>query len=101
MTNGFYITLSIQSKDGPQPFGRFDLGESREEAYALFKKLRGSPEVDHRDMLYIEFMEMVNGLPLNIEVLSCDLQELGNNCMLITQEVFRLTNLRPNKKRDR
>ena len=47
-----------------------------------------------KDMLYIEFMETVNGMPLNIDVLTCDLQELGTNTMLITQELFRLANLK-------
>lgn len=90
----FYIDLSIQTTEGPQRIGRFDLGADREAAIQLFKKLKGSAEVNVKDMLYIEFMETVNGLPLNIDVLTCDLQELGTNTMLITQELFRLANLK-------
>jgi hypothetical protein len=48
-------------------------------------------------MLYIEFMETVNGLPVNLDILTCDLQELGTNCMLITQEMFRICNLKTRK----
>jgi hypothetical protein len=94
MHTTFYIDLSIKTKDGPKQFGRFDIGNNRQEAYLLFKNLKGSPEVDHKDILYIEFMELVKGLPVNLDIITCDLQELGENCMLITQEVFRLSNLR-------
>lgn len=94
MQTNFYIHISIQAQDGPKPIGRFELGPDREAASNLFKKLKGSAEVNVKDMLYIELMESVNGLPLNIDVLTCDLQELGTNTMLITQELFRLTNLK-------
>ena len=89
-----YIDISIQTLEGPKRFGRFEIGNDREAALHLFKKLKGSPEVDSKDMLYIEFIELVNGLPANLEILTCDLQELGTNTMVITQEVFRLANLR-------
>lgn len=95
MQTSIYIDISIQTPDGPLRFGRFDLGSNREAAYALFKRLKGSSEVNLKDMLYIEFMELVNGLPVNIDILTCDLQQLGTNSMIITQELFRIANLRP------
>jgi hypothetical protein len=94
METKFYIDISIQAQDGPQRIGRFEIGDDREVATNLFNNLKGSPEVDVKDMLYIEFMELVNGLPLNIDILTCDLQELGTNTMLITQEMFRVANLK-------
>jgi hypothetical protein len=95
--SNFYIAISIQTADGPMPFGRFDLGHDRASATELFKKLKGSSAFDPKDLLFIEFMEMVNSLPVNIDMLSCDLQELGVNTMLITQEVFRLYVLKAGK----
>ena len=89
----FYIDISIQTPEGPKQFGRFEFGSNREAAQELFRRLKGSPEVDPKDMLHIEFRETVNGLPVNLDILTCDLQELGTNTMMITQEVFRLTNL--------
>jgi hypothetical protein len=94
MNSSFYIHISIQAQDGPQSIGRFELGTDRDAANSLFKKLKGSPEVNLKDLLYIEFMEMTKGLPSNIDILTCDLQQLGTNVMLITQELFRLANLR-------
>ena len=97
METRFYINISIQTGDGPRRIGRFELGEDRDAALQLFKNLKGSPEVNSKDMLFIEFMELVNGLPVNIDILTCDLQELGTNSMLITQEIFRLANLKVKK----
>jgi hypothetical protein len=94
METKFYIDISIQAQDGPRRIGRFEIGDDREVAATLFNNLKGSPEVNVKDMLYIEFMELVNGLPLNIDILTCDLQELGTNTMLITQEMFRVANLK-------
>ncbi len=94
MQTSFYIDISIQTPEGPKRVGRFELGDDREAARDLFRKLKGSPEINQKDMLYIEFMEAINGLPLNIDILTCDLQELGVNTMLITQESFRLSNLK-------
>jgi hypothetical protein len=42
-------------------------------------------------------METANGLPLHLDMLTCDLQELSINTMLITQEIFRLSNLNSNQ----
>lgn len=90
----FHINVSIQTLEGPSPFGKFELGNDREAVHTLFSRLKGSEEVNDKDMLYLELIETVNGLPVNIKVLTCSLQELASNTMLITQEVFRLANLR-------
>ncbi len=90
----FYINISIQTKEGPKKFGQFDFGADREAASALFKQLKGSSQVDTKNMLYVELMETKHGLPVNIDIITCDLQELGLNTMLITQEIFRLRNLK-------
>jgi hypothetical protein len=97
MQSSFYIDISIQTHEGPKKFGCFELGCDRESARELFKKLKGSPAIDSKDMLYIELMETVNGLPVNLDILTCDLQQLGINTMLITQEVFRLSNFKGSK----
>jgi hypothetical protein len=94
MQTSFYINISIRTTEGPKSFGRFNIGEDREIAKTLFKKLKGSPAVSDHDIIYVEFVELVNGLPYNIDMLTCDLHELGTNCMLITQEVFRVSILR-------
>lgn len=93
----FYINISIRTANGPRRFARFELGNDGEAARALFKNLKGSPEIDPQDILFIEFMETANDLPLHLDMLTCDLQELSINTMLITQEIFRLSNLKNNQ----
>lgn len=94
MQTSFYITISIQTAEGPVPFGRFELGNDREAVLHLFSRLKGSEEINGKDMLYMELLETVEGLPVNMDVRTCSLQELAGNAMLITQEVFRLSNLK-------
>ena len=94
MQADFCINISVQTPEGPHPFGRFGIGNDRDAAHSLFSRLKGSEELNDKDMLYMELIESINGLPVNIRVLTCSLQELASNTMLITQEVFRLANLR-------
>jgi hypothetical protein len=44
-------------------------------------------------MLAMELMEAVNGLPVNLHMLGCTLEELAHNCKIITKETFKLHNL--------
>ena len=89
METTFYIVLNIRTIHGYEPFGRFTLGSERKFARSLFQKLKGSRDLNEKCMLQIDFMESANGLPANLEVLSCSLQELAENCSLITKETFR------------
>lgn len=97
MQRFFYIDISIQTSEGPRRFARFELGSDGEASRDLFKKLRGSAEINQKEMLYIELMETVNELPINLDIITCNLQELGVNSMLITQEIFRVSNLKLGK----
>lgn len=93
MDKSYNIDISIRSLEGTRRIARFDLGNDTESAYSLFSKLKGSPEINQKHMLYLEFLETKKGLPQNLDIISCDLQELGANTMLITQEIFRKNNL--------
>ena len=41
-------------------------------------------------------METNRGLPLNVQVISCTLEELAENCKTTTKEIFKLLNLKGN-----
>jgi hypothetical protein len=85
--------MSIRTLDGFENFGKFNLGNSRRAATAIFRQLKGSPDVDHKTMLAMELMETVNGLPVNLHMLGCTLEELAHNCKIITKETFKFHNL--------
>ena len=89
----FYILVNIKTADGFESIGRFYVGNSRELAYSMFKKLKGHDPLDGNSMLTIELWETVNNLPLNLQLKGCTLQQLGENCAFITKEVFKGRNL--------
>ena len=91
--NTFYVLASIRTEDGFESFGKFNLGNSRRAAAAVFRQLKGSPEINRKTMLTMELMETVNQLPVNLHIIACTLEELSHNCKIITKETFKLHNL--------
>lgn len=89
----FYILLNLKTSTGFQNFGKFYLGNNRNFAYSLFKKLKGNSEVNENVILTIELMEMINDLPHNLKIISCTLDDIAENCKLITKETFKAVNL--------
>ncbi|HEU5166234.1 MAG TPA: hypothetical protein VFU29_11870 [Chitinophagaceae bacterium] len=92
--NNFYVSLSIRTPEGFESFGRFNLGNKRKAAVDVFRQLKGNPAVDEKTLLTIDLVETVNGLPLNLNILGCTLEELAYNCRVITKETFKLYNLK-------
>jgi hypothetical protein len=41
----------------------------------------------------MDLIETVEGLPVNIKVINCRLDELTANCRIISKQVFKLLNL--------
>lgn len=93
METAFYIELNIKTPNGFQLFGKYYLGNNRATATEVFNKLKGSSQVNENNVLQLDFIEKVKGLPVNLQVLSCTLSELSENCSLITREVFKMHNL--------
>jgi hypothetical protein len=93
MQTKFYIICHLTTPAGPEPYGRFEIGNDRVAAYQLFSRLKGDKEVKERNMLCMELMETANELPVNINMLSCTLDQLTENCRVITKEVFNQRNL--------
>lgn len=88
MATEFYITFTLKTCNSTETFARFEIGNNREAAYNIFKKLKGSHIADNDNMLYIDFFETEKGLPKNLKVLSCTLPQLQENCGIITKELF-------------
>ena len=89
MDTTFYILVNIRTRDHLEPFGRFFVGNDRLAARELFQELKGYSKVTDKDVLCIELMERVDGLPVNINLKSCSLAQLSENVRLITKHVFR------------
>ena len=92
--NTFYVLMSIRTSNGFEIFGKFNLGNKREAAAEVFRQLKGTSRVNEKTVLTIEMMEMVKGLPQNLHILGCTLEDLAYNCKVITKETFKLRNLK-------
>jgi hypothetical protein len=93
MQTNFYIICHLKTPAGPEAYGRFEIGNDREAASRLFARLKGDKDVNVQNMLCLELMETVNNLPVNINVLSCSLDQLTENFRIITKEIFNQHNL--------
>jgi len=89
METTFYIILSMKTGEAIESFGRFNIGNNRQRAYRIFKALHGSYDADVKNVLFFELMETKDQLPLNIKIISCTLNEMTENCRIITKEIFK------------
>ena len=56
----------------------------------LFDQLKGSGEEIEDRILQMDLMETKNNLPVNIKVIGCTLEEMAENCKVITKEAFKI-----------
>jgi len=94
MESKFYILLSMKTPTGPESFAQYFIGNDRNAAQAIFRKLERTPDVDERNVLFLDFMETKDDLPVNLELINCTLEQLAENCKVITKEIFKINNLK-------
>jgi hypothetical protein len=93
-SNTFYILISLRTPEGFESFGKYMLGNNRKKATAIFRQLKGSYDIDLKTMLTMELEETVNGLPVNLQMLACTLEDLAYNTKIIAKETFKFLNLK-------
>ena len=93
MNTRYYIQLTLRTPNGPEVYGKFFLGDNRSNAENIFRKLQGTDRVDDRNMMYLDFMGTSHGLPVALDMITCTLDQLGENCKLISKELFKLYSL--------
>lgn len=89
MRTEFFISLTLLTPEGPQSFARFTLGGDKKYAVNVFDALQGTAENDSPGLLQLEFTEVSNGLPVNITLKDCTLEQLSWNCKYLTKEAFK------------
>jgi hypothetical protein len=90
METVFYIVLYIKTPQGFEHFARYYIGNKAELALDLFQKLKGTNEDPGNCILQMDLMETRNNLPVNIKLLGCTLEEMVENCKVITKEAFKI-----------
>ena len=83
----------MKTPKGFESFARFYIGNREELARHLFNQLKGSGEKIDDCILQIDLMETKNNLPVNIKVIGCTLEEMAENCKVITKEAFKIFSL--------
>jgi hypothetical protein len=89
----YHIQLHVKTGNDFQCYGKFFLGKNRKLANDIFQKLKGSKKVTDKTILHLDLVEARNELPTNIQMISCSLDELAENCKIITKEIFKFSNL--------
>jgi len=89
----FNIVLNIKTCNGFECFGKFFVGNNKKFAEDIFDQLKGKKNIDEKSILQLDLVETRNGLPANMKMISCSLEELAENCKIITKETFKLLNL--------
>jgi hypothetical protein len=93
MKTTFYIVLNMKRGDAFEVLAKFFIGNDREFAYQLFAEMDGDDHVRESDILHLDLVETVEGLPVNMKVINCRLEQVAANCRTITKEVFKARNL--------
>jgi hypothetical protein len=89
----FYIKCTLKTVNGFEYFATFYIGNDRDFAEAIFRKLKGNHEVNEHNILQLDFVESKQNLPVNLKMIHCNLDEMAQNSRMITKEMFKYYNL--------
>jgi hypothetical protein len=89
MDSLFQISLHVKTPYGFETYGIFELGPDREQALAIFSQLKGTSEISPNSILYMDFVEIRDGIPLPIGLRHCTLDEVAYNTRIITRDIFK------------
>ena len=89
----FHIILQVMTPGGFEPFGEFLLGTDQQFAENIFQQLKGRADCGYTDLLQIDLVEKGEGLPRQLQMISCCLEDIAENCRIITREIFRYRSL--------
>jgi len=93
MVHGFTIRFTIRTTAGFEPLCDFYLGNNRAVAGSIFSQLEGNEEVRESDILQVDLVEAMDGLPVDVKIKHCTLSQLGRSCSFITKELFKYHDL--------
>jgi hypothetical protein len=89
----FSIDISFTTPQGIESFASFFLGTDRQQASGIFSLLKGKAEISEKDVLFMTFIEADGGLPMNLKIIGCTLDQVAENSRIISREMFKLKNI--------
>jgi hypothetical protein len=90
----YRIALHARTTSGFETIGEFFFGSDRQAANELFKTLKGSADQIEDGILLMELREINRDLPFDIQLIHCTLDQVADNCRLITKNHFKTLNLK-------
>jgi hypothetical protein len=90
----YRIAIHARTSSGFDTIGEFFIGTDRQEANQLFKSLKGSPDNLEDGVLIMDLRELNRGLLFDVHMIQCTLDQVADNCRLITKHQFRALNLK-------
>jgi Arm DNA-binding domain len=82
-------TLHARTASGFGTFGEFYIGNDRQAAKELFDNLKGSPDDGEGGLLIMELREINRSLLFDIQMIHYTLDQMCDNCRLITKNQFK------------
>jgi len=95
MESALELLISFRTPDGFQAIGQYFLGKDKLIAEEIFAGLKGRADIDDSAVLHLDLLEITDGLPAKVNMISCRMNELCENCQHITRELFRLNAIEP------
>ena len=93
METPYYIIIRMKVLDGSIHYGKLFIGEDTEFARQLYDSLQGHLNPKSQLMLYMDLVKGAGNTNLPIQSKACTLEELTENCRIITRETFKFLNL--------
>jgi hypothetical protein len=90
----YRIAIHARTASGFDTIGEFFIGTDRRQANQLFKSLKGSPDNLEDGVLIMDLRELNRGLLFDVHMIQCTLDQVADNCRLITKHQFRALNLK-------
>jgi hypothetical protein len=94
MPTEFRIAVYARTTSAFDTIGEFFIGSDREDACQLFKSLKGSPDDLEDGVLLMDLRELNRSLVFDIHMIQCTLDQVADNCRLITKHQFKALNLK-------
>lgn len=88
MSVEYHIALHLKSPAGLETYGSFYVGSSPAGAKRFFRSLKGSSDEPGEGLLLMELRAIWRGLPIDIQMKYCTLDELTDNCRAIIKYLF-------------
>ncbi len=89
MEGEYRIVLHGKTPTGYETYGEFYIGNNSMEANCLFDSLKGCRDNMEEGILFMELQTIHRGLPIDIQMIHCTLEEVAENCKVITKHLYK------------